>query len=116
MIGLGEVCRGSEALPTGLLSPPEHLRGVHPLQDDRGLVVTTPRRSLNASDLAHDCLLFLALASLLGVHRFVPLLLVRVVLDYIPGLPLGETHLVIVLGGACHLLLLLEDNSSSRLA
>jgi hypothetical protein len=53
----------------------------------------------------------------LGVQRVVPLLLVGVVLDYIPRLPLGEAHLVIILGGACHLLLLLlEDNRRSRFA
>ena len=117
MIGLGKVGGGRETLSTGLLGPPEHLRGVNPLQDYGGLVVATPRRGLDASDLAHDCLLLLALAGLLGVHRVVPLLCVCVVLDYIPGLPLGEAHLFIILGRACHLLLLLlEDNLRCRFA
>ena len=31
MIRLGEVFRLRETLPTGLLGPPEHLRGIHPL-------------------------------------------------------------------------------------
>ncbi len=31
MIGLGEVVRLRETLPAGLLGPPEHLRGIHPL-------------------------------------------------------------------------------------
>ena len=117
MIGLGEVGRRGETLATGLLGPPKHLRGIYPLQDYGGLVVTAPGCGLDARDLAHDRRLLLALFGLLRVQRVVPLLRVRVVLNYLSGLPLGETQLVLVLDGTCHLLLLLlEDNRRSRFA
>ena len=81
-------------------------------------MVTTPGCGLNGRYLAHDRRLLLALSGLLRVQRVVPLLCVHVVLNYLSCLPLGETQLVLVLDGTCHLLLLLllEDNRRSRFA
>jgi hypothetical protein len=57
VVSLCEVGRRSETLPTGLLGPAEHLRGINPLKHYRGLLIRMI--SLQTGNLTHyGCLLF----------------------------------------------------------